>query len=133
MDDGYSPPKTVEQARKLVGATRFCSSSIRWARAKLGDPEIHESKQVPQLFVATAHQVERSREFPWTMGWQPNTRANPGFNASIFSRTCRTPRSRSSIRTTINGKDYVKGLKDVSCQGRLDDPLPRKLRDHQPT
>src|SRR5450830_1643507 len=73
-DDAYSPPKTVEQARKLVE-----SDEVLLIFNSLGTPPnsaIHKymnSKKVPQLFVATgATKWNDPKDFPWTMGWQPN-------------------------------------------------------------
>ena len=72
-DDGYSPPKTVEQARKLVE-----SDEVLFIFNSLGTPPnsaIHKymnAKKVPQLFVATgATKWNDPKDFPWTMGWQP--------------------------------------------------------------
>ena len=73
-DDGYSPPKTVEQARKLVE-----SDEVLLLFQTLGTPsntaiqKYMNSKKVPQLFVATgATKWGDPKNFPWTMGWQPN-------------------------------------------------------------
>src|ERR1700720_809011 len=73
-DDAYSPPKTVEQARKLVE-----SDEVLLVFSSVGTPPnsaIHKymnSKKVPQLFVATgATKWNDPKDFPWTMGWQPN-------------------------------------------------------------
>ena len=73
-DDGYSPPKTVEQARKLVE-----SDEVLFIFQTLGTPTntaIHKylnAKKVPQLFVATgATKWNDPKDFPWTMGWQPS-------------------------------------------------------------
>src|ERR1700740_1520673 len=73
-DDGYSPPKTVEQARKLVE-----SDEVLFIFNPLGTPPnsaIHKymnGKKVPQLFVATgATKWNDPKNFPWTMGWQPS-------------------------------------------------------------
>ena len=73
-DDAYSPPKTVEQARKLVE-----SDEVLLIFNSLGTPPnsaIHKymnTKKVPQLFVATgATKWDDPKDFPWTMGWQPN-------------------------------------------------------------
>ena len=72
-DDGYSPPKAVEQARKLVE-----SDEVLFLFGPLGTPsnsaiqKYLNSKKVPQLFVATgATKFGDHKEFPWTMGWQP--------------------------------------------------------------
>src|ERR1700693_3007353 len=73
-DDAYSPPKTVEQARKLVE-----SDEVLFIFKSLGPPpnsaiqKYMNSKKVPQLFVATgATKWNDPKDFPWTMGWQPN-------------------------------------------------------------
>ena len=73
-DDAYSPPKTVEQARKLVE-----SDEVLFVFNPLGTPpnsaiqKYLNSKKVPQLFVATgATKWNDPKNFPWTMGWQPN-------------------------------------------------------------
>jgi branched-chain amino acid transport system substrate-binding protein len=73
-DDGYSPPKAVEQARKLVE-----SDEVLLVFNPLGTPsnsaiqKYLNSKKVPQLFVATgATKWNDPKDFPWTMGWQPS-------------------------------------------------------------
>src|SRR6516162_9771944 len=73
-DDAYSPPKTVEQARKLVE-----SDEVFLIFGSLGTPpntaiqKYMNMKKVPQLFVQSgATKWNDPKEFPWTMGWQPN-------------------------------------------------------------
>src|ERR1700747_2067787 len=73
-DDAYSPPKTVEQVRRLVE-----SDEVLLVFSSLGTPSnsaVHKylnAKKVPQLFVATgATKWGDPKEFPWTMGWQPS-------------------------------------------------------------
>src|SRR5947207_10024243 len=73
-DDGYSPPKAVEQARKLVE-----SDEVLLIFQSLGTPsntaiqKYMNAKKVPQLFVATgATKWGDPKNFPWTIGWQPN-------------------------------------------------------------
>src|SRR5436853_887583 len=73
-DDGYSPPKAVEQARKLVE-----SDEVLLVFQSLGTQsnsaiqKYMNAKTVPQLFVATgATKWGDPKHFPWTMGWQPN-------------------------------------------------------------
>src|SRR5438552_2667860 len=73
-DDGYSPPKTVEQIRKLVE-----SDEVLLVFQTLGTPsntaiqKYLNAKKVPQLFVATgATKWNDPKHFPWTIGWQPN-------------------------------------------------------------
>ena len=76
-DDGYSPPKAVEQVRKLVE-----SDEVLLVFQPLGTPsntaiqKYMNSKKVPQLFVATgATKWGDPQHFPWTMGWQPTYQA----------------------------------------------------------
>src|ERR1700759_238654 len=73
-DDGYSPPKTVEQARKLVEADEVLL--IFNPLGTPGNSAIHKymnAKKVPQLFVSTgAAKWNDPKNFPWTMGWQPS-------------------------------------------------------------
>src|SRR5689334_6443186 len=73
-DDAYSPPKAVEQARKLVE-----SDEVLLIFQSLGTPsntaiqKYMNAKKVPQLFVATgATKWGDPKNFPWTIGWQPN-------------------------------------------------------------
>src|SRR6201998_4287202 len=73
-DDGYLPPKAVEQARKLVE-----SDGVLLIFNSLGTPsnsaieKYMNAKRVPQLFVATgASKWNDPKDFPWTMGWQPS-------------------------------------------------------------
>src|SRR5512140_554083 len=73
-DDAYSPPKAIEQARKLVE-----SDEVLLIFQPLGTPsnaaiqKYMNAKKVPQLFVATgATKWGDPKNFPWTMGWQPN-------------------------------------------------------------
>src|SRR5271170_4939594 len=73
-DDGYSPPKTVEQARKLVESDEvlLIFNSLGTAMNSAIQKYMN-TKKVPQLFVATgATKWNDPKEFPWTMGWQPS-------------------------------------------------------------
>ena len=113
-DDGYSPPKTVEQARKLVE-----DDQVLLIFNSLGTPTntaIHRymnEKKVPQLFVATgATKWNDPKNFPWTMGWQPNYQAE----ARIYARYILKNKPNAKIGVLYQnddyGKDYLKGLTD---------------------
>src|SRR6202158_4735553 len=113
-DDGYSPPKTVEQGRKLVE-----SDEVLFIFNSLGTPPnsaIHKymnSKKVPQLFVATgATKWNDPKDFPWTMGWQPNYQSESRIYAKYLLK--QKPNAKIAIlyQNDDYGKDYVKGLKD---------------------
>jgi branched-chain amino acid transport system substrate-binding protein len=113
-DDAYSPPKTVEQARRLVE-----SDEVLVVFNSLGTPpntaiqKYLNTKKVPQLFVATgATKWNDPKHFPWTMGWQPNYQSEGRIYAEYLLK--HHPRGRIGIlyQNDDYGKDYVKGLKD---------------------
>jgi branched-chain amino acid transport system substrate-binding protein len=113
-DDGYSPPKAVEQARKLVE-----SDEVLLVFNPLGTPsnsaiqKYLNAKKVPQLFVATgATKWNDPKDFPWTMGWQPSYQSE----AHIYAKYLIKEKPDSKIAVLFQnddfGKDYLKGLKD---------------------
>jgi branched-chain amino acid transport system substrate-binding protein len=113
-DDAYSPPKTVEQARKLVE-----SDEVLFVFNPLGTPpnsaiqKYMNTKKVPQLFVATgATKWNDPREFPWTMGWQPNYQSESRIYAKYILKNLPNARIAILFQNDDYGKDYVKGLKD---------------------
>lgn len=114
LDDGYSPPKTVEQARKLVE-----SDEVLLIFQSLGTPtnlaieKYMNGRKVPQLFVATgATRFGDAKNFPWTMGWQPTYQTE----GRIFAQYVREKHAEAKIgilyQNDDSGKDYVKGFKD---------------------
>jgi branched-chain amino acid transport system substrate-binding protein len=113
-DDSYSPPKTVEQARKLVE-----SDEVLFIFNSLGTPPnsaIHKymnAKKVPQLFVATgATKWNDPKDFPWTMGWQPNYQSEGRIYAKYILKEKPTAKIAVLYQNDDYGKDYLKGLKD---------------------
>jgi branched-chain amino acid transport system substrate-binding protein len=113
-DDGYSPPKAVEQARKLVE-----SDEVLFIFNSLGTPsnsaiqKYMNAKKVPQLFVATgATKWNEPKEFPWTMGWQPSYQSEARIYAKYLLKE--KPNAKISVlyQNDDFGKDYLKGLKD---------------------
>ena len=113
-DDGYSPPKTVEQARKLVE-----SDEVLFVFNPLGTPpnsaiqKYMNSKKVPQLFVATgATKWNDPKDFPWTMGWQPNYQSESRIYAKYILKEKPDAKIAILYQNDDYGKDYVKGLKD---------------------
>jgi branched-chain amino acid transport system substrate-binding protein len=114
LDDGYSPPKTVEQTRKLVEQENVLADFN-----PLGTPTntaIHKylnDKKVPQLFVATgATKWGDPEHFPWTIGWQPNYQTEGHIYAKYILE--KLPDAKISVlyQNDDYGKDYLKGLKD---------------------
>ncbi len=113
-DDGFSPPKTVEQARKLVE-----SDGVLLIFQSLGTApntsiqKYMNAKKVPHLFVATgATKFGDPKHFPWTMGWQPTYQTE----GRIFAKYLLTNHPSAKIAVLYQnddaGKDYLKGLTD---------------------
>src|SRR5580658_10338632 len=113
-DDAYSPPKAVEQARKLVE-----SDEVLLLFNPLGTPsnvaiqKYLNAKRVPQLFVATgATRWNDPKEFPWTMGWQPSYQSEARIYAKYILKHKPDARIAVLYQNDDFGKDYLKGLKD---------------------
>ena len=113
-DDAYSPPKTVEQARKLVE-----SDEVLLVFQPLGTPSntaiqrYMNSKKVPQLFVATgATKWNDPQNFPWTIGWQPNYQSESIIYAKYILKNHPNAKIGVLYQNDDYGKDYLKGLKD---------------------
>ncbi|MCA1415737.1 ABC transporter substrate-binding protein [Bradyrhizobium sp. NBAIM20] len=113
-DDAYSPPKTVEQARKLVE-----SDEVLLIFNSLGTPpnsaiqKYMNQKKVPQLFVATgATKWNDPQTFPWTMGWQPNYQIESIIYAKYILKNHPNAKIAVLYQNDDYGKDYLKGFKD---------------------
>ena len=113
-DDAYSPPKAIEQARKLVE-----SDEVLLIFQPLGTPsnsaiqKYMNAKKVPQLFVASgATKWGDPKNFPWTMGWQPNYQSEGRIYAKYILD--HFPNSKIAVfwQNDDAGKDQVKGLQD---------------------
>jgi branched-chain amino acid transport system substrate-binding protein len=114
-DDGYSPPKTVEQVRKLIE-----SDEVLLVFNALGTPtqtavqKYQNAKKVPQLFLATgASKWNDPKDFPWTMGFQPSYRVEARIFAKYILKTKPGAKVAVFYANDDFGKDYVAGLKDV--------------------
>ena len=114
LDDAYSPPRTVEQVRKLVE-----EEQVLLLFQTLGTPPnsaIHKymnAKKIPQLFVATgATKWGDPEHFPWTMGWQPNYQTESHIYAKYLLQ--KNPGAKIAVlyQNDDYGKDYLKGLHD---------------------
>ena len=115
LDDGYLPPKTVEQTRRLVeqDGVAFLLNSIGTAASSAVQRYLNQRK-VPQLFVGSgAEKWANPREFPWTIGWQPSYR----IEAQIFAKYILQNKPDGRIAVLYQnddfGKDYLLGLRDV--------------------
>ena len=115
LDDGYSPPKTVEQVRRLVE-----QDQVAFLFNTLGTPTntaIHRyvnQKKVPHLFISTgADKWGDYQHFPWTMGYQPSYRTE----AQIYTKYMLQQKPDAKIAILYQnddfGKDYPAGVKDI--------------------
>ena len=113
-DDGYSPPKTVEQARKLVESDEvlLIFQSLGTAH-NTAIQRYMNAKKVPQLFVATgATKWNDPQHFPWTMGWQPSYQSEARIYAEYLLKNHAQGKIGVLYQNDDYGKDYLKGLKD---------------------
>jgi branched-chain amino acid transport system substrate-binding protein len=113
-DDAYSPPKAVEQVRKLVE-----SDEVLVVFNPLGTPsntaiqKYLNAKKVPQLFVATgATKWNDPKHFPWTIGWQPSYQSEGLIYAKYLMKEKPGAKIAVFYQNDDFGKDYLKGLKD---------------------
>jgi branched-chain amino acid transport system substrate-binding protein len=114
LDDGYNPAKAVEMARKLVE-----EDEVLLIFNSLGTPSntaIHKymnQKKVPQLFVATgAAKWGDPKNFPWTMGWQPNYETEGKIYAQHILETKPNAKIGVLYQNDDYGKDYLKGFEE---------------------
>jgi branched-chain amino acid transport system substrate-binding protein len=131
-DDGYQPPRTLEQTRRLVEQDR-----VAFLFNQLGTPTnsaIHRyvnQRKIPHLFLATgADKWANPREYPWTIGWQPSYRTE----AQIYAKHILEQKPDAKIALLYQnddfGKDYVNGVRDV-LGPRFDAMV--KLASHEAT
>ncbi|HYZ20988.1 MAG TPA: ABC transporter substrate-binding protein [Rhodopila sp.] len=114
-DDGYSPPKTVEQVRRLIEEDR-----VACLFATLGTPtntaivRYVNAKKVPHLFLATgADKWGDYKEHPWTIGWQPSYVTE----AQVYAKYILAQKPDAKIGLLYQnddfGKDYLRGMRDM--------------------
>ncbi|MFT4097715.1 MAG: ABC transporter substrate-binding protein [Rhodoblastus sp.] len=127
-DDGYSPPKTVEQTRKLVE-----SEEVALMFSSLGTPTnsavrkyLNDAK-VPQLFLASgADKWASPKEFPWTIGWAPSYRIEARIYAKYILATKPDAKIGVIYQNDDFGKDYLIGLQDA-LKDRFDKMVVAKV------
>jgi ABC-type branched-subunit amino acid transport system substrate-binding protein len=113
-DDAYSPPKAVEQARRLVeGNEVFLIFGSTGTPSNTAIQKYMNVKRVPQLFVQTgATKWNDPQNFPWTIGWSPNYQNEARIYAKYILKEKQNARIAVLYQNDDYGKDYVKGLKD---------------------
>ena len=119
LDDGYSPPKTVEQIRRLVE-----QEQVAFIFHSLGTPcnaairQYLNDNKVPQLFVATgASMFSDPKHFPWTIGYQPNYQTE----ARIYGKHILADQARREDRRALSERRLRQGLSD-RAEGRRSAP-----------
>src|ERR1019366_1028727 len=115
LDDTYSPPKTLEQIRRLVE-----EDNVAFTFATLGTPtnsaivRYMNQKHVPHLFLATgADKWGDVKDYPWTIGWQPSYRTEAQIYAKYILKEKPGARIAILYQNDDFGKDYFLGFKDV--------------------
>ena len=113
-DDAYSPPKTVEQARKLVeGDEVLLIFQSLGTAPNSAIQKYMNAKKVPQLFVATgATKWGDPKNFPWTMGFQPNYQSEGRIYAKYILEKHPAGKIAVLFQNDDYGKDVLKGVKD---------------------
>lgn len=115
LDDSYSPPKTVEDVRRLNEQDR-----VDFLFNTLGTPcntaieRYCNSRKLPQLFVATgANKWGNYKKYPWTIGWQPSYRVE----AQIYTKYMLKEHPKAKLGILYQnddfGKDYPLGVRDI--------------------
>jgi branched-chain amino acid transport system substrate-binding protein len=114
VDDGYSPPKAVEMARRLVERDQVLL--LFQSVGTSSNSAIHQymnAKKVPQLFVATgATKWNDPKNFPWTMGFQPSYQTEGAIYAKHILQTKPDAKIAVLYQNDDYGKDYLKGFED---------------------
>jgi len=119
-DDAYSPPKTVEQARKLIESDEVLLLFGTLGTASNSAIQKYvNAKKIPQLFVATgATKWNEPKTFPWTMGWLPSYQSEAHIYAKYLIKDQPSAKIAVLYQNDDMGKDYLKGLTD----GMTSDP-----------
>lgn len=113
LDDGYSPPKTVEMIRQLVEQEKVLA-----ILNPLGTPgnvviqKYLNAKHVPQLFVGSGAERFYDPKVKWTMGWFPSYYSEGVLLAKFVLKN--RPDAKIGMLSPNDdlGRDYVKGVKD---------------------
>ena len=135
LDDGYSPPKAVEQVRRLVE-----QDDVAFIGGAVGTPsnaaiqKYLNARKVPQLFpVSGIDSMHQPKQFPWTMGWPPSYRGE----ARVFTRHALQDLPAAKIGLIYQnddlGKDELQGIKDVLGEQRASRLIAESYEVSDPT
>jgi branched-chain amino acid transport system substrate-binding protein len=115
LDDGYSPPKTVEDVRQLVEQDEvdFCFQNLGTPCNSAIATYMNQHK-IPHLFVGSgASKWSDYKKYPWTMGWQPNYRTEAQIYMKYMKQTIKDPKLGILYQNDDFGKDYPTGVRDA--------------------
>jgi branched-chain amino acid transport system substrate-binding protein len=114
-DDGYSPPKTVEQVRKLVESDEVLSTfQIIGTPPNAAVQKYLNEKKVPQLLASTgATRFTDPKHFPWTIAFNPNYQSEGHIYAKYILANHPNAKIAILFQNDDLGRDYVKGLEDA--------------------
>ena len=114
MDDGYSPPKAVEVTRQMVEQDKvLCLFNTLGTPTNTAIHKYVNQKKVPQLFVSTgASKWGNPKEFPWTMGFQPDYHTEGVIYAKHILANVKDPKIGVLMQNDDYGKDYWEGFKE---------------------
>jgi len=113
LDDGYNPAKCVEVIRQLVEQEKvLCTFNVLGTPSNTAIQKYMNSKKVPQLYVATgASKWGKPKEFPYTMGYQPDYNTEGQIYARHLLANVKDPKIAILMQNDDFGKDYVDGFK----------------------
>src|SRR6201986_1677720 len=114
LDDGYSPPKTVECVRQLVEQDKvLCTFNTLGTPCNTAIHKYMNQKKVPMLYVATgASKWGDPKNFPWTIGYQPDYRTEGVIYAKHLLANVKDGKIGVLMQNDDFGKDYWNGFKD---------------------
>jgi branched-chain amino acid transport system substrate-binding protein len=114
LDDGYSPPKTVECIRQLVEQDKvLCTHNTLGTACNTAIHKYMNKKKVPQLYVATgASKWGDPKHFPWTMGYQPDYHTEGVIYAKHILANIKDAKIGVLMQNDDYGKDYWDGFKE---------------------
>jgi branched-chain amino acid transport system substrate-binding protein len=114
LDDGYNPAKTVECIRQLVEQDKvLCTFNTLGTPCNTAIHKYMNQKKVPMLFVATgASKWGNPKEFPWTMGFQPDYHTEAVIYAKHILANVKDAKIGVLMQNDDYGKDYWEGFKE---------------------
>jgi branched-chain amino acid transport system substrate-binding protein len=114
LDDGYSPPKTVELIRQLVEQEKvLCTHNTLGTACNTAIHKYMNAKKVPHLYLATgASKWGDPKRFPWTMGFQPDYHTEAVIYAKHILANVKDARIGVLMQNDDYGKDYWDGFKE---------------------